>query len=97
MPPSPSIKSETPLLQEWIHALRYWLGGRSGLIVIVSIVAGAGLWLIWGWLVYLGVAPLVLSVLPCAVMCALGLCMHHGRGSSAQKSADNPNEVNTDP
>ncbi len=97
MPPSPSIHSETTLLQEWIRALRYWLGGQFGLIAVVSLVVGVGLWLNWGWLVYLGVAPLILSILPCAVMCALGLCMHHGRGSSAPKSADNASEANTDP
>ena len=88
MPLSPSVSTETSLLQDWIQALRYWLGGRFGLITVMAIVVGGGLWLNWSWLVYLGVAPLILSVLPCAVMCALGLCMHHGRGGAQSKSSD---------
>ncbi|RVH28084.1 hypothetical protein CN211_25985 [Sinorhizobium meliloti] len=30
----------------------------------------------WNWLVAAGVAPPLLSVLPCLAMCALGLCMN---------------------
>jgi hypothetical protein len=36
----------------------------------------------WSWLVVLGVAPLLLSLAPCAAMCALGLCMHRMSGRS---------------
>ena len=34
----------------------------------------------WSWLVAIGVAPLLLSIAPCAVMCGLGLCMHRMGG-----------------
>lgn len=30
----------------------------------------------WNWLIAIGVAPLLLSAAPCAVMCGLGLCVH---------------------
>jgi hypothetical protein len=74
---SHSSQAESSLMRDWINALRYWLGGRSGLILSAMALGGLGLWLNWGWLVSLGVAPLILSFLPCAVMCALGLCMHY--------------------
>lgn len=36
----------------------------------------------WSWLVAIGVAPLLLSMAPCAAMCGLGLCMHRMGGRS---------------
>ena len=54
------------------------LGGRvsQGTTLTVLAVAGAGAGLILGWdsLVATGLSGLVLAVLPCAAMCALGLC-----------------------
>lgn len=87
MPPSTSLPSEPSLLQDWIQALRYWLSGRFGIIVLASSVVGAGLWFNWGWLVSIGLAPLILTFLPCVVMCALGLCMH---GRDGTRSGRNP-------
>lgn len=43
----------------------------------------------WSWLIAIGVAPLLLSVAPCAAMCALGLCMHRmGSNSCGSASAE---------
>ena len=51
--------------------------------------AGAGLALNGDWLAALGVAPALVSLLPCAAMCALGLCMRGGTGGScSSRSAD---------
>jgi hypothetical protein len=36
----------------------------------------------WNWLVAAGIAPVLLSLLPCAAMCALGFCMHKAVGAS---------------
>jgi hypothetical protein len=47
----------------------------------VGVIAAALVWQ-WSWLVVLGVAPLLLSLAPCAAMCALGLCMHRKVGRS---------------
>lgn len=44
-------------------------------IVAASAAVGIGMALNWGWLVAAGIAPLIFSVLPCVVMCALGLCV----------------------
>ena len=49
-------------------------------------VIGTGMILNWGWLTAIGAAPLILSLAPCAVMCALGLCMRGGSSACANKS-----------
>lgn len=60
---------------------------RRGLILSAMVVIGAGLWLNWGWTLAIGVAPLILAVAPCAVMCGLGLCMKGGSKSCSSKSS----------
>lgn len=57
-----------------INRLQARLGKRGLLIVGMAVIAG-GLALNWSWLVAIGLAPLLLTVLPCAAMCALGVCM----------------------
>lgn len=58
-----------------------WIRTRYGVAVGGIALAGAGLALGWDWLAAIGALPLLLSLLPCAAMCALGLCMmrHHVR------------------
>lgn len=63
------------------NRVRPYLGGRRGLILLAIAVLGAGMALNWGWLVAIGVAPVLLAVVPCAAMCALGLCMKGGSKS----------------
>ena len=61
-----------------------WLGRHRRLMIgafAVGVIATALAWQ-WSWLVVLGVAPLLLSLAPCAAMCALGLCMHRMAGRS---------------
>ncbi|MEX2241213.1 MAG: hypothetical protein WD775_11040 [Burkholderiales bacterium] len=71
--------------------LRHYLGGRRGLIVLSLAGAGIGLYLGWGWLAAVGIAPVLLALAPCAAMCALGLCMNRGGSKSCttdSKSVD---------
>ncbi|RWA75428.1 MAG: hypothetical protein EOQ28_10110 [Mesorhizobium sp.] len=63
-----------------------YLGGRGGLIAAGVVIVVAGLAFNWSWLVAAGVAPVLLSLLPCAAMCALGLCMN--RMTSHSSSAE---------
>lgn len=58
-----------------VERLRSYWGGRRGLIALGAGALALGVGLNWGWLVAVGVAPVLLAVLPCAAMCALGLCM----------------------
>ena len=53
-------------------------------VAIAAAVIGLGLYLNWPTVVALGLAPLVLTIAPCALMCALGLC-----GMSASKNTAN--------
>jgi hypothetical protein len=81
------------LAQDWLYALRYWLRGPKGIaaLVLSALVIGAAL--NWSWLVAVGIAPLLLTVLPCAVMCGLGLCMSKMMGgscSTSSKAIDHP-------
>lgn len=63
---------------------RMWGGvARRQLWAIAGVAAiFGGLALNWGWLTAVGAAPLLIGILPCAAMCALGLCMA-GRGHPA--------------
>jgi hypothetical protein len=55
---------------------RRFLTGRIAIVVGLVVIAGGGLAVGgWGWLVAAGLAPIILSLLPCLVMCGLGLCM----------------------
>ena len=66
-----------------------WLRGRRAVMLGVFALVGAGLALGWPWLVAFGLAPLVLAVLPCAAMGALGLCMKGGKDGKSCHSQNN--------
>lgn len=70
------------LAHDWRAAARYYLGGRRGLLIVATVVVAGGLAINWSWLVAAGIAPLLIGVLPCVAMCALGLCIHKIGGPS---------------
>ena len=76
------------LAQDWLYVLRYWLRGRRGLLILVAVVVVMGGALNWSWLVAAGIAPLLLTALPCVAMCGLGLCMNRMAGGSCSTSAN---------
>nr|WP_246206092.1 hypothetical protein [Propylenella binzhouense] len=51
------------------------LRDRRVLIGVAAALIAGGAAFNWGWLVAVGVAPLLLSLAPCLIMCGLGLCM----------------------
>ena len=55
---------------------------RRGWVVVLTVLAVAGVVFRWHWLVALGLASIVLSVVPCLIMCALGLCAYRVLGRS---------------
>ena len=63
------------MLRDW----RLWLA-----IAAVALIAATSS--SWSWLIAIGVAPLLLTLLPCAVMCVLGLCLMHKAGSDCKSS-----------
>ncbi len=86
--PSASAAGAGPLGSTASHVRRIprtaWLGGG-----VLALALGLGLG--WDWLAAAGVLPLLLAALPCAAMCALGLCMHgRGHGSGARGGGTPP-------
>ena len=76
-----STKRTMPSLRELGAA---WLGSRRALIITGIVVVAAGMALGWHWLSAIGLAPVILSLAPCAAMCALGACaMMKGAASCA--------------
>lgn len=68
------------------------------MIVFATVVLAAGLALGWSWLVAAGIAPILISVLPCVAMCALGLCMNRrgGRSCSAEDTSSKSVDTTTE-
>jgi hypothetical protein len=54
------------------------LGKRTFWLALAAVALIVGLALNWSWLVAAGVAPLLLSGLPCLAMCAVHLCAREG-------------------
>ena len=80
--PESSKTADASLTHDLWHASRYYLGSRWALVAIALVVAAGGIALNWSWLVAAGIAPIFLTLLPCAVMCGLGLCMNKLVGGS---------------
>ena len=74
--------SEASSRRGFLQVIRFYLGGRRGLIAVGAVIVVAGLAFNWSWLVAAGIAPVLLSLLPCAAMCALGLCMNRMVGTT---------------
>lgn len=55
--------------------LKGWVTGPRRWMLLGAVVVVGGLAMGWDQLVLLGIAPLLVSLLPCLVMCGLGLCM----------------------
>lgn len=70
--------------RDLLHTLRYYLGGRRGLLILAAVAVAGGLAFNWSWLAAVGAAPLILALAPCAVMCTLGLCMNRMTGGSSK-------------
>lgn len=89
--PRPSETADTSFRHDLLYAARYYLGGRRGLLVLAGLTLLAGMAFGWSWFAAVGIAPLLLAILPCAAMCALGLCMNREDSkscSSHRKAAE---------
>lgn len=65
---------ETSLSADTFRYVRYQLRGRRGLVVAGTALGGPALWFGWPWLAAAGLAPILIAIAPCAVMCAVGAC-----------------------
>jgi hypothetical protein len=73
----------------WIR-LRAMALSRLGLLVLAASAVAVGLFFNWHALVAAGIAPILISALPCTAMCALGLCMAGGAKKSCHSTSDQP-------
>ena len=90
-PPQPSLLRDVRgLARYWTHAAWARIGRGRALILLGLALAGAGVALNWSWLAAIGVAPILLSLAPCAAMCALGLCMSNMAGGKSCSNAQQP-------
>lgn len=69
---------------------------RQALMLAGFAAIGGGAAFNWDWLVAVGAAPLILSLAPCAAMCALGLCMRGGSGGCAKNDPAAKPDVTND-
>lgn len=84
-----SQSQDGSLGRDLLYALRYYLGSRRGVLVLAGLAITAGLALNWSWLAAAGIAPILIIVLPCLAMCALGLCMNRSGGKSCSTAVSN--------
>ena len=71
--------------------LRAMALSRLGLLVLAASAVAVGLFFNWHALVVAGIAPVLVSALPCTAMCALGLCMGgRAKKSCSHSTADQP-------
>lgn len=61
-----------------------WCSWLVGAAVLVPIALYGG----WDWLAATGAATVLVGVLPCLAMCALGLCMGRGKSKGEPTLAD---------
>jgi hypothetical protein len=73
-------RREPSLVRDWLRFFRYSFGGPSMILVLAAVAVVGGLAFDWSWLVASGLVPLLITLLPCAVMCGLGLCAHRLSG-----------------
>jgi len=94
--PRSAQEPETPLARDLLFAARHYLGGRRGLFILAGLAIAMGLALNWSWLAAAGIAPILISLLPCLAMCALGLCMNRAGSQSCSTVAKTSNRAAVD-
>ena len=73
--PSGAGQPDTTLTRDLLYAARYYLVRPRTWMVLASVAVVTGLVFNWNWLVAAGLAPILLSTLPCLIMCGFGVCM----------------------
>jgi hypothetical protein len=73
--PKTILRQDPSLTRDLFYAARYYLSRPRVLLTLAAIAIVAGLALNWSWLVAAGLAPILISTLPCLVMCAFGVCV----------------------
>lgn len=96
-----SVEGTDGKIQRCCSTLSSRRGKRAKLLVtlavgIAAVAVTAGLASKWGWLVAVGAAPVIVALLPCILMCAIGvgaiigLGRQDARSVKAPRKPDNP-------
>ena len=73
--PTRTSTGEASFGRDVLKAADYYLNNRWAVLTLVSLVVIPAIFFNgWEWLVAAGVAPVILSTLPCLVMCGFGVC-----------------------
>ena len=80
--PESTKTANIPLWRVGLHIARYYMTNRWVVLELGSVVVIIGAALNWNLLVAAGIAPILLALAPCAVMCTLGLCAMKMRDGS---------------
>ena len=60
---------------------------RTGVLAGAAVIGAGALWFGWPWLVVAGLAPILIALLPCLIMCgamcAMGMCSKKKSGAAA--------------
>lgn len=81
-----------------LNLARHYLGNRWVLLAVGVLAIILGLTFGgWGWLVAAGLAPIILSTVPCLVMCGFGICMMCRSGKKESASAPGAVDAATSP
>lgn len=86
-----NTRTDSPLGRDVLNAAVYYLRRRWTVAILLGIAIAFGLYFGgWGWLVAAGLAPILISTLPCLVMCGLGVCMmcKSKKGQVAEAAAE---------
>lgn len=86
-PGAPAAEQAQPASKEEASCCAVQSGkasSRPWLIGAAAVGIPLALWGGWDWLAATGLAAILIGVVPCLAMCALGLCM--GRGKKAEPS-----------
>ena len=86
--------ADVPLKTDWRALARHYLVNRWVLLALGGGLIGIAAVFNWGWLVAAGVAPILISLAPCAIMCGLGLCGMKMMGACEKQSAS-PGDAKT--
>ncbi|WP_219821615.1 hypothetical protein [Sneathiella aquimaris] len=84
----PTTQPNSNILIEYIA---YHYRNRRSMVLLIGgiIIATPFLAFNWSWLTAIGASAILISVLPCAIMCAFGLCMKGGKDCSKNSATGN--------
>lgn len=83
-------KSDWRAFARYYLTNRWVLGALGGFAIALGLSFGG-----WGWLVAAGLAPIILSTLPCLVMCGLGVCMMCRSGPKQTTASQDRTDAST--